>query len=125
MISNKDRNFLERAGLVAALSTERQRHGCVITRGGSVLAVGVNTFRNHPNTVSNPSEESSFHAEVNAIRSVVNGVAGATAYVARVNRAGQIRMSMPCIRCYRALEAAGIKRVVWTTNTDEIEEISI
>lgn len=124
MISNKDRNYMERAIKVASASTERQRHGCVLTKGGSVIGVGVNTFRNHPCSVSNPNNESSYHAEIMALKATSLPV-GATAYVARVNRQGVVRMSMPCIRCAKALRLSGIKRVLWSTDSGEIEEMSL
>lgn len=114
-MSNRDRVHLARALRVASTSTERIKHGAVVVKSGRVIGVGVNTFRNHPNTVSDPEHESSYHAEINAIRGLDEAsVAGAVIYVARVNRMGHSRMSKPCNACRGALAYAGIKRVVWT-----------
>ena len=121
MISARDRAHLNRAIKIAYTSTERQRHGCVIVKGGRVISVGVNTFRNHPLFVSEPSKNSSYHAEINAMRGVE--VKGATVYVARISRNGSAAMSAPCIYCMHAIMKAGAKRIVWTGNNSEIGEI--
>lgn len=113
-MSNRDRVHLERAMRLASTSSERYKHGCVVVKGGRVIGVGVNTYRNHPNNVTNPHIEASVHAEVNAIRGL--DVEGATIYVARVNNAGVPRMSKPCNECRGILAYAGVKRVVWTEN---------
>lgn len=115
-MSNRDRVHLARALRIASTSTERIKHGAVVVKSGRVISVGVNTFRNHPNTVSDPEHESSYHAEINAIRGL--DVEGATIYVARVNRMGHSRMSKPCNACRGALAYAGIKRVVWTEDNE-------
>ena len=121
MISEKDRAHLNRAIKIAYTSTERQRHGCVIVKGGRVISVGVNTFRNHPLFVSDPNRNSSYHAEINAMRGVE--VKGATVYVARISRNNSPVLSAPCIFCMHAIMKSGAKRIVWTTNTNEPEEI--
>lgn len=121
MISEKDRAHLNRAIKIAYTSTERQRHGCVIVKGGRVISVGVNTFRNHPLFVSDPNRNSSYHAEINAMRGVE--VRGATVYVARISRNNSPVLSAPCIFCMHAIMKSGAKRIVWTTNTNEPEEI--
>ena len=121
MISEKDRAHLNRAIKIAYTSTERQRHGCVIVKGGRVISVGVNTFRNHPLFVSDPNRNSSYHAEINAMRGVE--VKGATVYVARISRNDSPVLSAPCIFCMHSIMKAGAKRIVWTTNTNEPEEI--
>ena len=121
MISEKDRAHLNRAIKIAYTSTERQRHGCVIVKGGRVISVGVNTFRNHPLFVSDPNRNSSYHAEINAMRGVE--VKGATVYVARISRNNSPVLSAPCVYCMHAIMKSGAKRIVWTTNTNEPEEI--
>lgn len=122
MTSNSEISFLDRAARVASTSTERQKHGCVIVKGGRVISVGVNTFRNHPNNVSNPDRESSFHAEINTMRGL--DVSGSTVYVARVNNRGQAKLSKPCLECYKALKEAGVKRIIWTENNGRIGSIT-
>ena len=120
-ISNKDRLHLNRAISVARTSTERQRHGCVVVKGGRVISVGVNTFRNHPLVVSQPDRNSSYHAEINAMRGV--DLTGATLYVARLGRNELPSMSAPCVHCTSAIIKAGAKRIVWTVNEIEVGKI--
>lgn len=113
--SRKDQSYLRLALKLAAQSVERRQHGAVVVRGSSILGVGYNRFRNCP-IVTNESFIRSFHAEVRAIAAVGNRdlLSGATLYVARINRAGQIRYSAPCGQCQVLLDQVGIKRVVHT-----------
>lgn len=114
-MSNRDRRFLRLATNVAMSSSERMKHGAVIVKGGRVLSVGLNKFRNHPTII--PSEHiktsCSTHAEVDAIRKC-SDVRGATMYVSRINRRGEERLSRPCNYCYEAIREAGITKIVYT-----------
>ena len=112
MISNRDRSFLARAITIAEQGTERHRHGAIVVKGGRVIGLGVNTFRNHANNVTNPARESSYHAEINAMGSA--SVKGATVYVARLTRTDRVGVSKPCFNCYTEMIERGVKRVIWT-----------
>jgi deoxycytidylate deaminase len=122
-LSTRDASFLALAVSLAGTSQCRNKHGAVIVRGGSVLATGINKSRNHPEVLSDEhvKGEASTHAEVDAIRhlSPHNDYNGAVAYIARVNRQGQTRMSRPCDACYLALQELGIKRIVFTLNEED------
>lgn len=87
--------------------------GAVIVRGGNVLSVGVNRYRNHPSKVMS-LDGVSYHAEEVAIRRA-GDVAGATIYVARVTKSGHMGMAMPCERCQELLYDNGLHTAVWTT----------
>lgn len=93
----------------------KQRHGAVVVKGGRVLSQGWNTLKNDPNNVSDEHIEQfcSVHAERMALARC-REAAGATVYVAR-NKSGQECFSKPCSGCERALNAAGVARVVYTT----------
>ncbi len=43
---------------------------------------------------------------------------GSTVYVARINKAGQMRMARPCEACWRKLKGWGVKEVVYTTDNE-------
>lgn len=93
------------------------QHGVVVAAGRRVLAVAVNTERNHPRVCSDPKREAAYHAEHNALRQVAGmGVdpRRLTVYSARVNKAGQPVLAKPCSACADLLEAFGIRDVVWT-----------
>lgn len=115
-MSKKDQAYLSVARYLARKSTERMKHGAVVVKGGRVLGTGYNKGRNHPFIVSSEhiKEHCSRHAEVEAIRDAKNNLKGAVIYVARVNRNGHDRNSKPCKRCQEIIDAAGIKRVIYT-----------
>lgn len=91
------------------------KHGAVVVKGGRVISVGMNKNRNHPTVVSaeHIKTHCSVHAEIDALRKV-KSTKGVTVYVARINKKGQDRMSRPCDRCSKAMEEAGVRKVVYT-----------
>lgn len=100
---------------VAAASTCRQKHGVVLAKGRRVLAVAVNTYRNNPRVVSDPSTQSTYHAEWNAIKQLKDvDLSDVTLYSARVNREGKPMLAKPCKACESLIEMFEIKRVYYT-----------
>ena len=83
-------------------------------KGGRVLSVFPNKMRNHPDIVSDPHSNSSYHAEYGALR-MVSDARGATVYVARQGGNNMPGMSKPCDACEAALRQAGVRKVVYTT----------
>jgi hypothetical protein len=61
------------------------------------------------------------HAEVDALLKVSNreDLRGATVYVIRVNKQGQLAMSQPCPMCSEILREHGIKRAFFTVSENE------
>jgi tRNA(Arg) A34 adenosine deaminase TadA len=116
MLSRREEAWLNRAVELAKRSTERHQHACLIVRGGSVQAFGINSNRNIPGNVEDV-EQLALHAEENALKAC-NRTVGAVAYIARVSK-GNPRQSRPCPRCMQALKKAGIKRVIYTINGSE------
>lgn len=119
-LSNRDQAYLNLAVELAKTSQCRQRHGAVVVAGGSVIATGVNKFRNHPNVLSEYDVllGASHHAEMDAIKQLQYRVLhNAVIYVARVNKRGIERYSRPCNRCYPMLISHGIKEVVYTIDS--------
>lgn len=122
-LSRSQRSFLNLAMRAAESSDCHQRHGAIVVRSGSVLSIGTNKWRNDISTAGilhdqGRSKDISIHAEVDALSRVANP-RGATIYVARVNRAGQPRLSKPCSECAKALKKAGISKVVYTVTDDD------
>ena len=117
-LSNADRSHLKQAQRLASMSSMRQRHGAVIAAGRRIVGVGINTYRADPNTVTDPKQDASWHAEIMALRSLPPQVkpAALSLYVARVNAKGETRHSEPCTYCRQALFRANILRLVWTTS---------
>lgn len=103
---------------VAMTSTERQRHGALIFSGRKLLAVGVNTYRNHPLAVTNPKIEASYHAETNALRQIKPHEVGPKSlkvFVVRVNGSGLLMPSRPCNNCLEALAVTGFIKTIYHT----------
>jgi tRNA(Arg) A34 adenosine deaminase TadA len=120
MLSKKDSAYLSVARYLATKSSARNTHGAVVVKGGSVLGMGFNRNRNHPQKVSpeHIKTECSWHAEELAIKDAGERIKGSIIYVARVNRHGQDRDSRPCDKCYELIKKSGIKRIIYTTEKE-------
>lgn len=89
---------------------ERHKHGAVLVRSGSVLAVGLNTER----AGCYPSR----HAEWHAVREHTE--AKADLYVARIMRSGEVAYSEPCDICSKMLFTfTNVRQVFFTNFQDE------
>lgn len=90
----------------------RWRVGAVLVRGGRVVGTGYNRYRNNPSQVE--VGEVSYHAEEVALRRA-GDARGATLYVARITRSGELGLAKPCHRCMSDIIGAGVSSVLWTT----------
>lgn len=82
-----------------------------------MLAIGINKSRLQ-NSYYNWWEDNavpSIHAEAAAIRRCKGDLTNAILYVCRVNNKGEEKMSKPCDNCQRLIEAAGIRKIVYTS----------
>lgn len=118
-LSKRDQSWLRHAVKLAKMSTAGvHHHGAVITMGGRIVAVGINTMRNDPtnNGRGIPADGFAEHAEMAALRALGGNAQGAKVYVARWRwRSGTVGMSRPCNNCYKSLMEAGVKEVIFTT----------
>ena len=124
--SNRTKRYTKLAQNIATNSKYgKLRHGAILFKGGSII-----------NTAFNKDSYSSFgerfrdseygpathHAELSCITGVSRSKTnGASVFVVRVNRNGELRMSKPCAMCHNALKFAGIKKVYYSTNDGTIE----
>lgn len=53
-------------------------------------------------------------------RNFGNGMQRATAYIARIDKSGSLKMARPCDSCMQALRSAGIKKIVYSTDEGNI-----
>lgn len=91
----------------------------MLTAGGRVLSVGINTNRNDPLIIGEAQLKNSIHAEVAALRAWGGtGLKNATIYVARLGKAGDPVYSKPCENCQKALKDAGVKKVIYTIDNE-------
>lgn len=119
-LSNKQRRFLNLASRIAETSILPQKHGAVIVKAGRVISLGVNKWRNRE--MNSPQAEYNpyltYHAETDAIGNARNDLSGATIYIARIGKDGNEKFSRPCQRCTQAIKAVGIKKVIYTTGSE-------
>lgn len=102
-------NYMRLAAKLASHSHCHHRHGCVIVRRGHILGVGFNKPKTHPR-----SKSRSIHAELAAILNAGQDVAGASAFVVRINRRGVLRNSKPCVDCMNLFAEVGISAIEWS-----------
>lgn len=118
--SRSQQSFINFAMRIAENSECNQRHGAIVVRAGSVLSTGLNKWRTDMHTSRVLFDEGrrldvSVHAEIDAL-SRAKHTKGATIYIARVNRKGEPRYSKPCKNCAKAIKAAGISKIIYTTH---------
>jgi len=117
------RRFIDLAAKMANQSCDPvNRHGAVLVKGSSVLNASHNKnsfcsfgqrFREKGTGVS------TMHAELGAILGMDRKITeGATVYVARLGKRGNLKLSKPCSMCYSAMKHVGIKKVVYTINRE-------
>lgn len=101
-------------------STSKHRYymlGAVICRRHDILAVGVNQDCQHPVLESLGYKPwHNIHAEADAVIRAMKkriDIRGATIYVARVRRKGDLGTSKPCRSCTSLLVEVGIKQIVY------------
>jgi tRNA(Arg) A34 adenosine deaminase TadA len=120
MLSAGDKRWLNIALQQAKMAPHSQwRVGAAIVRGGSLLSTGFNRYRNSPKQVD--LEGVSYHAEEVALRRA-GDPSGATIYVARITRSGNLAMARPCKRCMAMLQNSGIRYFVYTTDKQAVIE---
>lgn len=91
------------------------RHGAVVIKGGRVIGLGYNRYRNEPSDLWEDNTHISIHAEVDAIsRCSKEKLRGAIVYVARKGKCTEHKLSRPCPACHKKLVEAGVKRIVYT-----------
>lgn len=93
--------------------------GAVCVKGGSVLSFGQSKLKTDPRVCDLDlvahNLALSIHAEEDAIRRCGNPK-GATLFVSRVGRNGNIGIAKPCKKCQRLIRRNGIKRVYYTVD---------
>lgn len=114
-MSKKKKGWLNMAVKMAESSNVGKKHGAVIVRSGSLLAVGHNKWRNQAEVFDDRAKTASVHAELDALSRVKNP-AGATVYIASINKRGETKLSAPCDNCFKVLMDAGIKEIIYTNN---------
>lgn len=126
---SKDRSFIS---LLKKITRDipgagNQTLAACIVKSNRVSSFGVNKRKTHPLQVKyarNP-DAIYLHAEIDAIKNFlkensVGDLRNSTLYIARTKKDGSEGLSKPCKGCMRAIETFGIKKVVYTTNAEDM-----
>lgn len=101
----------------AKTSDERFKVGAVAVSGGRVIGVACNKGRNHPTILEDNDikSQASICAERRLLTLLGDKAKGSTIYVARTRKDGSFGLSKPCERCKKALNNAGVKKVIYSS----------
>ena len=129
-ITGRHRRYLETARRVAEESEfPDYRHGALLVRGGSILnsAYNKNNHIGWANKFRNKDcGHATHHAELGAILGMAREkTTGATVYVARIGRTGELKMSKPCEMCQQVLAHVGVKKVYYSIDDENIGYIKL
>lgn len=109
-LSNSDRSFLSTTSKAALSSKYKFRMAAMVVKSGRVLSISTNYNKRSRST---PPNRWSTHAEIRALRSA-SETSGATLYVARLSKNGNIACARPCAWCMEHIITAKISKVVYT-----------
>lgn len=125
-MNSKDWRFIEFALNVAEKAPEQKfKVGSVVVRKGIPISFGINNMaKTHPLAAKNRFPY--IHSELHALIGVDSRkLCGATIYVARRKRTGEIGLAKPCSECEKLLRQYNIKRVCYSRNNNEIGEMML
>ena len=118
---NWDNYFMSIAVLASQRSPCQRLHvGSVIVKNNRIISMGYNGFiagAPHISRIENDHEQSTIHSEINAITDCARrGVSldGATIYITHY----------PCINCFKAIAACGIKTIIYLEDYNNNQVVS-
>lgn len=131
-MTSKDKKFLKVAKAVSQTSDFYRIHiGAVIVKKNRIISVGCNLLKTHPiqkkydmyRGIDEDEIRHRLHAEMACILAAKEDLHGATIYIYRKNRNGELGMCRPCPACYQMISDSGITRMVYTTPDGIAEEM--
>ena len=130
VITKRHRRHLDLAKRIAHSSDFHEyRHGAVLARGKSVVNVSTNKngYKSWAQRFRRRDEgHATHHAELGCILGVDRSITqGATVYVARIGKQGDLRLSKPCPMCEAAMRHVGVREVIYTVNEEEVGRIRL
>lgn len=129
-LSRKQQRYVELASRIAQQTEFKEyKHGAVLVRGGTVLntSCNKNKYKAWANRFRKKQRgHATLHAEIGAILGLDRAMTeGATVYVVRIGRAGDLKNSKPCPMCEAVMQFVGVKKVVYSNENGEIESMRI
>ena len=130
VVTKRHRRHLDLAKRVAHNSSfEDYRHGAVLARGKSVInaSANKNSYKSWGQRFRHGGcGYATQHAELGCILGVDRSLTqGATVYVARIGKLGDLRYSKPCPMCQSAMKHVGIREVIYTVNEEEVGRLRL
>lgn len=127
----RHQKFAKAALALAGAATHDVTHQlcALVVSKNKVLSVGYNQPKTH--TISAETKMQQLHAEMHAILGChENAAEGAEVIVVRIRPSGKPGLAKPCGVCEKILRRFGVRRVFYTTNSEdsdnpEIKEIKL
>lgn len=124
-MNQRDSRYFNMAIAQACGSECRYHVGCVIVSGNNRVAAN-NVYKTHPFLLKDKlCYRRTIHAEMLALIRARFDVSGGTAYVARLDKYGNLKMAKPCRICTDLLKEAGIKHVIYSDEGGKVVESEI
>jgi len=129
-LSKKKQRFIDLAARIAQQTEFKEyKHGAILVRAGAVLntSCNKNKYKAWANQFRKKQRgHATVHAEIGAILGLDRSMTeGATIYVVRVVKCGDLKNSKPCPMCEAAMQYVGIKKVVYSSEDGKIETMRI
>ncbi len=132
-MTKRELAYFNAALAMSELSDHPQyRVGCVIVLKHRIVSSGCNTnTKCHPLQAKLDTDRfgvqcsGKVHAEVASLLPLIKSgvdLSGATIYVARYNRNGELALARPCSRCEKLIRQCGIRKVYYTTSNGYAQE---
>lgn len=118
-LSGRHKRYMVLAARMAnSSSNEDYRHGALLLRGSNIIGLSTNKNR-HASFGNRFRQRNCGHATHHAELGCVLGLdrkktMGATMYVCRIGKGGELRLSKPCDMCAAVLRHVGVKRVFYS-----------
>ena len=118
-LSGRHKRYMVLAARMAhSSSNEDYRHGAILLRGSNII--GLSTHQNRHASFGNRFRQrncghATHHAELGCILGLDRKkTMGATMYVCRIGKGGELRLSKPCSMCAAVLRHVGVRRVFYS-----------
>ena len=124
MAMSRYQRFAKAALELAAASEHDMTHSlcALVVCKNRVLSVGYNQPKTHPISIDTPMQQ--LHAEQDALLRC-GSTEGAEVVVVRARPSGKPGLAKPCSICEGILRRFGVRRVFYTINSEDVENLML
>lgn len=102
---------------------DEHKVGAALMKGKTLVGVGWNSTKTHPKSCT---RYNGHHAEFACLIGPSKyAIVGATIFVARITRGGNLGISKPCDKCEEFLRAAGVRCAYYYNRNGEVEKMRL